>query len=483
MTNEMSLPSLATSVVDYLPAATEVTVPLANGKAQYICTLMGGSSWTSTSTPAPLASSSFSSAQDADRTNPLTGVATSFSLQAPLSKPTTSASQGTYWVSSSIVPGTTNISPVENAPLSAEGVPAFETSPYPTSAPLSAESHTAPTLTLLTTPAPLSAEGYTAATLSPVLVTPSTLSLPLSAPGYTAATISPFPSSAPLSAEGYTAPTISLFPITSAPLSMEGSTAVTTIGRFITQTVQVQVVSTTGTPENQTVPFAKLDIKAPASMSGIAASTNLGQLIARPFQTTPSPIVTGSAEEAPTAQPTQITTPSVISTALLTDTADLPGQPTSSPISSLVSTAAGPITQIAPLTQTISDLANLPTLAPPSSEEAPLSASGAAAAVTPGQSITFTPTVCLAPLYSPSISYVTQYQTVTVTATPNSTSSSMFNPNTTFHLSIITIAPTGASTTIAAPSSKSETDNNWTRLRCASAVFVGFMVSLYAMVG
>lgn len=389
-------------------------------------------------------------------------------------------------------------------------MPAFEISPYPTSAPLSAESYTTSTLSLLTTPAPLSAEGYTAATVSAVLVTPSTLSLRLSAPSYTAATISPFPSSAPLSAEGYTAPTISLFPITSAPLSMEGSTAVTTIGRFITQTVQMQVVSTTGSPENQTTFIDKLNIQAPVSMSGVAASTNLGQLIAQPFQTIPNPIVTESTEKAAIAQPTQITTPSVISTAPLADTANLPGQSTSSAIFPLISTAAALTQQSAQLPQTISDLVVLATPPPHTEttgspynidesesqqndgswptiyegpEVAPVSTTGAAAAVTPCQSITFFPTVYLAPLYSQSISIITQYQTVTLTVTPNSTSSSMFNPDTTFHLSIVTIAPTGASSAIAAPSSKSEAGDNSTRWRCVSTVFVELLVSIYGIVG
>ena len=438
MPDGMSFSSLATSVADHLPAVTGLTVLLANGNAEYICTLMAGSSWTSTPTPAlnsefwvPLASSSLSAAQDADQINSLTGVATSFSLDAPLSKSTTLNSQGICWVSSLIIPGTTNISPVEKAPISAEGVPGIE-----------------PSL---------------------------------------------FPSSVPLSAEGYTAAT-----------SAEGSTAVTTIDRFITQIGQIQVVSTTGTADLQTSPSERIDSQAPISVPGSAVSTNLGQLIAQPFQTAPSPIVIENTEEAPIAKSTQILTPSVISTAPLTDIANLPGQPTSSAVFPLKSTAAA-------LTQTISDLVILATPPPQTEttgnptnndesdlqqddesssaiyhgfEVAPVSATGVAVAVTPGQSITYFPTVCLAALYSPTISYITQYHIITVTATPNSTSPSTFSrDNTTFHLSIVTIAPTGASTTIAAPSSKSEAGDNWTRWRFVSAVFVGLLVSLYGTVG
>ena len=158
------------------------------------------------------------------------------------------------------------------------------------------------------------------------------------------------------------------------------------------------------------MPVARLDLKAPVSNPSVAANTNLGQLIARPFQTT-SP--TASGIEAPENGPL----------------------------------SAGGHTGNAASSQ-------VPVPLPLSPVKAPL------AAVTPDQSITYFPTVCLAPLYPSSISYITQYQTVTVTATSNSTSSSTFNPDTTFHLSVVTIAPTGASTPIAAPCSKSGAGND-----------------------
>lgn len=480
MLGDVSLPAITTSVSSYVPAVpavTELNVPLLDGKAEYISTLMDGSSSTSTSTPAPktefsapLTSSLFSFTQDADRID---------------------------------------------------------------------SSATSPAIV------PLSAPGFTAAAISPMLTTPSTPALvPLSAPGYTAATLS------------IINPSASLF--------KEGSTAVTTIGHLITQTVQEQVVSKSGTVDLQTSPSERLDPEAPISVPGVAASTDLGQLIAQPFQTTPISIATET--EAPVsngkALPMQAPLPTIMTSLPFTDIAGLHGQPETSPNPFVVPTPSPPITQAAPLIQTISnsvisstislqtetigsaattdDLGSLqsngfhemgltaPLVKPDfvtfssksvtsspipvtqCSEDAPLSAgdhtgntassripvpvplppvkaplfaTGVAVAVTPGQSITYFPTVCLAPLYSPTISIITQYQTVTVTATPNSTSSSTFSPDTTFHLSIVTIAPTGASTTTAAASSKSEVDDDWTGCRSASVVFVGLVVSLYGMVG
>ena len=241
----------------------------------------------------------------------------------------------------------------------------------------------------------------------------------------------------------------------------------------------------------------------------------------------------------------------MVNSAPLTDTADLRGQPETSPISPPVSTATVLTQQVAPLTQTTSnpviwltsslqnetrgtatathdlgvmakaitapladkDLVTFPAKAvgkssaalsievhtdntassqipvptPASSVEAPvmtpISASGVDAGVTPGQSIISTPSIILAPLISQTISITTQYQTVTVTYTPTSPCSPTFNPNTTFHLNIVTIAPAAASTTTAASTSKSEASDKPTRWRAASVVFVGVVALLYGIVG
>ena len=100
----MPLLPIATSAVDYLPAATELTVPLMNGKAEYICTLVGESSWTSTSTiVAPLSAEGVPAVKPSSMPASVVPVI----IPAPLS-------------AEGYTPTITGLSLISSAPLSAE---------------------------------------------------------------------------------------------------------------------------------------------------------------------------------------------------------------------------------------------------------------------------------------------------------------------------------------------------------------------------